>query len=207
MKAVKMVGTRRSQGAQKRQRLVDSARRMVYHQGVERTTLADVATEADVAVGNIFYYFKSKDELVDAVVEGYCGEGEEWLARLDRRRTPRSRLKGFVEGLDAIRDSISQYGCQIGTLASELNKRCGTEASSGSQELLGSVVDWAERQFREMGQSDARDLAVTLVAAYQGTAVLTHSLRDPELMHRQSRRLLRWIDDVADRAAEAAPPP
>ncbi len=78
------------------------------------------------------------------------------------------------------------------------------EASSGSQDLLGSFVDWAERQFREMGQPDARDLAVTLVAAYQGIAVLTHSLRDPDLMHRQSQRLLRWIDALADRAAEAA---
>jgi TetR/AcrR family transcriptional repressor of nem operon len=207
MKAVNMVGTRRSQGAQKRQRLVEGARRMIYHQGVERTTLADVATEANVAVGNIFYYFKTKDELVDAIVEGYSEEGDELLARLDRRRTPRARLKALVDELDTTRDSVSQYGCPIGTLASELDKRCGIEASSGSQELLGSVVDWAERQFREMGQPDARDLAVTLVAAYQGITVLTHSLRDPDLMHRQSQRLLRWIDDLADRAAEAAPLP
>ena len=92
MKAVNMVGTRRAQGAQKRQRLVEGARRMIYHQGVERTTLADVATEANVAVGNIFYYFKTKDELVDAIVEGYSEERDELLARLDRRRTPRARL-------------------------------------------------------------------------------------------------------------------
>ena len=120
-----MVGTRRSQGAQKRQRLVESARQMIYHQGVERTTLADVATEADVAVGNIFYYFKTKNELVDAIVEGYCEAGDEQLARLDRRRTPRTRLKAFVDEVDTTADSLSQYGCPIGTLASELNKRWG----------------------------------------------------------------------------------
>jgi AcrR family transcriptional regulator len=207
MKAVNMVGTRRSQGALKRQRLIDSARRIIYQRGVERTTLADVATGADVAVGNIFYYFKTKDELVDAIVGGYAEASGELLARLDRRRTPRARLRGLVEELDANRDSLSQYGCEIGTLATELNKRCGTAASSGSQELLGPIVDWAERQFREMGQPDARDLAVTLIAAYQGTAVLTHSLRDPDLMHRQSQRLLRWIDAVADHPAEAPPLP
>jgi AcrR family transcriptional regulator len=207
MKAVNVVGTRRAQGAQKRQQLVEGARRMIYHQGVERTTLADVATEANVAVGNIFYYFKTKDELVDAIVEGYSEERDELLARLNRRRTPRTRLKALVDELDANRDSISQYGCPIGTLASELDKRFGIDASSRSQELLGVVVDWAETQFREMGRPDARDLAVTLVAAYQGTAVLTHSLRDPDLMHRQSQRMLRWIDALADRAAEAAPVP
>jgi AcrR family transcriptional regulator len=207
MMKVNMVGTRRAQGAEKRQRLVEGARQMIYQQGVERTTLADVATEANVAVGNIFYYFKTKDELVDAIVDGYSEERDELLARLNRRRTPRARLKAFVEELNATRDSISQYGCPIGTLASELDKRFGVDASSRSRELLGVVVDWVERQFREMGRPDARDLAVTLVAAYQGTAVLTHSLRDPDLMHRQSQRLLRWIDDVADPAAVASPLP
>jgi AcrR family transcriptional regulator len=207
MKAVNVVGTRRAQGAQKRQRLVEGARRMIYHQGVERTTLADVATEADVAVGNIFYYFKTKDELVDAIIDGYSEQRDELLARVNRRRTPRARLKALVDELDANRDSISQYGCPIGTLASELDKRFGIDASSRSQELLGVIVDWAEQQFREMGQPDARDLAVTLVAAYQGTAVLTHSMRDPDLMHRQSQRMLRWIDALAAPAAEAAPVP
>ena len=202
-----MVDARRAQGVHKRQRLVDSARRMFYHQGVERTTLADVASEASVAVGNIFYYFKTKDELVDAIIADYSESGDELLARLDRRRTPRTRLKALVEELDATRDSVSQYGCPIGTLASELNKRHASESSAGSQELLGSVIDWAETQFREMGQPDARELAVTLVAAYQGITVLTHSLRDPDLMHRQSQRLLRWIDAVADHPAEAPPLP
>ncbi len=173
---------------------------MIYHQGVERTTLADVATEANVAVGNIFYYFKTKDELVDAIVEGYSNERDELLARLDRRRTPRARLRALVDELDATRDSVSQHGCPIGTLASELDKRFGIEASSRSPpELLGVVIDWVERQFREMGQPDARDLAVTLVAAYQGIAVLTHSLRDPRHdAPPDGGRLLRWIDDVAD---------
>jgi AcrR family transcriptional regulator len=199
-----MVDARRAQGVHKRQRLVDSARRMFYHQGVERTTLADVASEASVAVGNIFYYFKTKDELLDAIVGGYAAAVGELLARLDRRRTPRARLRGLVEELDATRESLSQYGCEIGTLATELNKRCGTAASSGSQELLGPIIDWAERQFQEMGHPEARDLAVALIAAYQGTALLTHSLRDPDLMHRQSQRLLRWIDAVSDHPAEAS---
>jgi hypothetical protein len=48
-----------------------------------------------------------------------------------------------------------------------------------------------------MGQPDPRDLAVGLVAAIQGTALLTSSFRDPEIMTRQPHRLARWIDEVA----------
>jgi len=42
-----------------------------------------------------------------------------------------------------------------------------------------------------------RDLAVALVAAFQGVSLLTNTLRDPELMAREGRRLDRWIDSLA----------
>ena len=44
-----------------------------------------------------------------------------------------------------------------------------------------------------MGRRDAPDLAVELLASYQGSAVLTNALGQPELMARQARRLEKWI--------------
>ena len=41
--------------ADKRGRLVDSACRLLHEQGVAGTTLADVAKDAGVLVGNIYY--------------------------------------------------------------------------------------------------------------------------------------------------------
>jgi hypothetical protein len=38
---------------------------------------------------------------------------------------------------------------------------------------------------------------VALVAANQGISLLTNTLRDPELMAREGRRLDRWIDSLA----------
>ena len=74
------------------------------------------------------------------------------------------------------------------------NQQCEMETAA---ELLTLSVDWAEQQFRLMGRSDARDLAVALVAANQGISLLTNTLRDPDLMARESRRLDRWIDSLA----------
>ncbi len=48
-----------------------------------------------------------------------------------------------------------------------------------------------------MGRRDARELAVALIASYQGISLLTNTLRDPELMAREGRRLERWIDSLA----------
>jgi hypothetical protein len=56
------------------------------------------------------------------------------------------------------------------------------------------LLDWAEQQFRAMGRRDAPDLAVELVATYEGSAVLSNALGQPELMARQARCLGEWIE-------------
>lgn len=48
-----------------------------------------------------------------------------------------------------------------------------------------------------MGRPDARDLAIELLAAYQGTAALTSTLGDAELLTRRGQRLQQWIDELA----------
>jgi TetR/AcrR family transcriptional regulator, transcriptional repressor for nem operon len=58
------------------------------------------------------------------------------------------------------------------------------------------LIDWIEEQFTAMDRDDARELAVALVAAYQGISLLTNTFRDPELMATEGRRLERWIDSL-----------
>jgi TetR/AcrR family transcriptional repressor of nem operon len=118
------------------------------------------------------------------------------LSDLDRCRTPQGRLKGLVRTLTGQRELAAKYGCPFGTLACELDKRAdGLDRTAA--EVMGILVDWTEQQFRSMGsgdRADARDLAIALVASYQGISLLTNTFRDPELMVREGRRLERWID-------------
>ena len=184
----------RKQG--KRERLVDGARQVIYQQGVETTTIADIAQAADVPVGNVYYYFKTKDELVAAAIDGHAQDVHAVLRSLARHRTPQARLKALVRELMNQREQVADYGCPLGSLCSELDKRADGLGRSCS-DLLRLPVDWAEQQFRTMGRRDARDLAVALIAAYEGIALLTNTFRDPELMTREGRRLERWIDSLA----------
>jgi TetR/AcrR family transcriptional repressor of nem operon len=179
----------------KRERLVAAARQVLHEQGVERTTLADIALAAGVPVGNVYYYFKTKDQLVEAAITAYGNELQAMLSALDRRRTPQARLKGLIRALVDQRELAAQYGCPFGTLACELDKRAdGLDRNAA--DVMGVLVGWAERQFRSMGQSNARDLAIALVASYEGVSLLTNTFRDPELMVREGRRLERWIDSL-----------
>ena len=183
-------------GTGKRQRLVASARELIHKQGVEKTTIADIAQAADVPVGNVYYYFKTKDELVDAAIDGHAADVRAMLGSLARHRTPQARLKALIRELMSQRELAADYGCPLGSLCSELDKRTDTLARSCS-ELLQLPVDWAAQQFRLMGRRDARDLAIALIASYEGIALLTNTFHDPELMTREGRRLERWIDSLA----------
>lgn len=165
---------------------------LVYRQGVARTTLADIAQAADVPVGNVYYYFKTKDDIIAAVVRARADQIESALAELGRRhRSPKGRLKGLIGLLAEQADSMAQYGCPHGTLCLELAKQTADPLAAP---LMQIPLAWAEHQFRAMGRRDAPDLAIELVSAYQGSAVLASALAEPELMVRRTRRLEKWID-------------
>jgi TetR/AcrR family transcriptional regulator, transcriptional repressor for nem operon len=182
--------------AGKRERLVAAACEVLHEQGVERTTLADIAHAADVPVGNVYYYFKTKDELVEAAINAHGQLLKATLAALDRRRTPQGRLKGIIREWTSQRELVAKYGCPFGSLACELDKRT-TGLDRAAAATLGILTGWVEQQFRSMGRPDARDLAIALVASYQGIALLTNTFRDPALMAREGRRLERWIDSLS----------
>jgi TetR/AcrR family transcriptional regulator, transcriptional repressor for nem operon len=181
----------------KRERLVAAAGELVYHQGVARTTLADIAQAADVPLGNVYYYFKTKDDIVGAVVQTHADQLESTLDELERRhRSPKARLKAFVRVFaERAASTPSQYGCPYGTLSSELAKRAdGPDPLAAT--LMQIQLDWLEKQLRELGRRDAPDLAVEMVASWQGSGILTSTLGQPDLMARQARRLQHWIETL-----------
>jgi TetR/AcrR family transcriptional regulator, transcriptional repressor for nem operon len=179
----------------KRDRLIESAKALVHEQGVEATTLADIAGRADVPLGNVYYYFKTKDELIAAVVDGRLGQVRAFLARLDARRTPRARLKGLVDNWADSASMVAQFGCPLGSLCSELAKDPGASPAMGA-EIFQVLSSWAEAQFRELGHRDPADLALMMISGIQGAALLSNSFRDPTIMTREVRQLERWIDTL-----------
>jgi AcrR family transcriptional regulator len=183
-------------GPGKRERLIEAARRVFHEQGVEASTLADIAEAADVPLGNVYYYFKTKDELIEAAIDDHADHIQTVLAELDRHGTPRARLKALGTLWVDMSEEVARYGCPHGSLCQELAKR-DDGLESRAAKLMALTIDWAEEQFRLLGQRDARDLAVGLMATIQGAALLASSLRDPDIMSRQTRRLARSIDKLA----------
>ena len=116
-----------------------------------------------------------------------------------RHQCPAPLPQGPVEGLCARVASqseiVAQYGCPFGSLCSELDKRA-EGPSFATAELLQVPIQWAEEQFRAIGRRDARSLALDLLAAYEGSALLTNTLADPSVLVMTERRLDHWIDSL-----------
>jgi TetR/AcrR family transcriptional regulator, transcriptional repressor for nem operon len=180
----------------KREQLIAGASELIYRQGIARTTLADVAQAGDMQVGNLYYYFKTKDAIVGAVVQSHADQLAQAIDTLERRhRTPRARLKALVAALAERKITIALYGCVYGTLSSELAKGT-TRPDPPGAELLRIPLEWAQRQFQEMGLRDARDLAIELIAAYQGAALIANTFGNPDVVARHARRLTTWLDSL-----------
>jgi TetR/AcrR family transcriptional repressor of nem operon len=181
----------------KRERLVASAADLLHREGAQAPTLAEIAQAADVPPGNVYYYFKTRDELVHAVVDSHMEAVRDLLARLDRRATPQARLKGVAESWTRNAALVVAHGCPLGGLAHELNKCDDDALAADGARPLRTLLEWIERQFRELGQRNARALAVTFLGGIQGAALLANSLGDEKLLRDEIRRLERWVDGFA----------
>ena len=179
--------------ADKRARLIETAMTLAYHHGFRDTSLADIAKAAHVPLGNVYYYFKTKDELGEAVVERRLAEFREFRDELDRLSSPKERLLAFVERIHRNREQLARGGCPLGGLCTELHHEGGALAKK-SAVLFTEPMRWLEEQFRAVGhEKDSRELAVHFFSAYQGLAAVALGANDREVVVMETKRLKDWI--------------
>jgi AcrR family transcriptional regulator len=180
----------------KRSRLVGAAVGLAYQNGFGVTSLADIAREAEVPLGNVYYYFKTKDEIGEAIVELRLAEMSAQRQRWNEAGSPKDRLCACVHGVFENKDFLAEKGCAVGTFCSELHK-AGGPVATGATELFARHLAWIESQFRALGKGkDSKGLAVHLLSALQGASVLAHAFQDPGLVVMETRRLKSWIQSL-----------
>ena len=119
----------------KRSRLVNAAMGLAYQNGFGATSLADIAREAEVPLGNVYYYFKTKDEIGEAIVDLRLAELSAQRQRLNEAGSPKDRLCACVQDVLENKDFLAQYGCAVGTFCSELHKAGGSVATRATEIL------------------------------------------------------------------------
>jgi TetR/AcrR family transcriptional regulator, transcriptional repressor for nem operon len=178
----------------KRDRLIQTAVTLVYQQGFHQTTLAQIARQAQVPAGTMYYFFKTKEALGEMLVEWYLREYREQLQQWDNDYPdPRIRLETYLQAMLDTGPMLARHGCPHGTLCSELHKQGGPLAQPASG-IYRVLLKWLTTQFRLLGkQNESEDLALHLLSVAEGATVLTQSFQSSEYFAREVRRLKEWV--------------
>ncbi len=182
-----------------REKIITALDTLYYERGFEATSFADVAEIVGISRGNFYYHFKTKDEMLDAVIERRILERTAMLdGWIDAGQSPKQCVASFIRILLMNNQKIRSYGCPVGTLFSELSK-LNHPGESGARELYDLFRVWLKRRFEAMGKSDDADaLAMHILARSQGAASLANAYPDEPFLEQEVQQMLAWLDAIAD---------
>lgn len=185
-----------------RDHIVEAADQLFYRQGYEHTSFSDIADVVRISRGNFYYHFKSKDEILDAVIAVRLADTRTMLERWEiEGRQPADRIRSFIHILIANRVDIKRYGCPVGTLSTELAK-LNHASQAEANKLFTLFRTWLRRQFTLLGRkADADALAMHLLARSQGVATLANAFHDEKFIKQEVKQMCDWLTSCMEGAA------
>lgn len=180
-----------------RDRIVEAADQLFYRQGYEHTSFSDIAEAVQLSRGNFYYHFKTKDQILDAVIELRLANTRRLLQQWESAgEEPADRIRSFIHILIANKAKIKLYGCPVGTLCTELSK-LNHASRAEANKLFSLFRAWLRRQFKQLGCSaDADKLAMHLLARSQGIATLASAFHDEKFIRREVEQMCDWLDSA-----------
>ncbi|HAY47837.1 TetR/AcrR family transcriptional regulator [Thalassospira povalilytica] len=183
-----------------RDRIIETADRLFYQQGFEATSFADIASAVGISRGNFYHHFKTKDDILDAVINQRLANTEQMLDHWEvTGNDPAERIRSFIHILIVNGEKIRKFGCPVGTLSSELAK-LNHSAHSDAAALFTLFRTWLGRQFSALGFGAKSDgLAMHILGRSQGVATLANAFDDNGFLQSEVTLMCDWLDgQIAD---------
>ncbi|MEU8167921.1 TetR family transcriptional regulator [Micromonospora sp. NPDC049004] len=190
-----------ARGEQTRQLIRDTAMRLFRERGYAQTTMRAIAQEAGVAVGNAYYYFGSKDHLIQ---EFYAQSQVEHRAKaqpvLDREVTFGDRLAGVLHaGIDVLTPSHA-FAATFFKTAAEPTSPLSPFSAESSGPRQAAIELFAEVLTGSTAKVDAElrpALPELLWLAYMGVVLYWVHDRSPGQV--KTRQLIDGVVPLIDR--------
>ena len=182
-----------------REHIVEAADQLFYRQGYEHTSFSDIADTVQISRGNFYHHFKSKDEILDAVINVRLTNIQKMLEQWeDAENEPTDRIRRFINILIMNRAKIKRYGCPVGTLCTELAK-LNHASQAEANGLFTLFRTWLRRQFTLLGRkADADELAMHLLARSQGVAILANTFHDEKFIKQEVKLMDDWLSSCME---------
>ena len=179
-----------------RQRIVIAADKLFYLHGYDNTSFSDIADAVGISRGNFYYHFKSKDEILHAVIDTRVTSYRAMLNDWDKRIIdPRLRLYFYLDMQLRNQDNILSHGCPVGSLCSELAKISHSSLHDANK-MMAVFRDWLITQLKSLGvNNNAEQISMHLLARGQGIATVANAFEDKKFLQQEVKWLKQWLDD------------
>ncbi|MEX5303108.1 TetR/AcrR family transcriptional regulator [Kocuria sabuli] len=188
-----------------RDRILDAAENLFFHEGITTTGVDRVAAQAGVAIVTLYKHFGSKDNLLREVLSRRLHAWtQHWDAAVAAASSPQTRLLAVFDAVETFRASSgpTQWCCFLAT-ASE---RPIPEDGIGDPvfELIRQDTRLVSERLAELARGarcqDPATVAATLLLLYNGVlaSLLRGAPSDPITRARDTARL--FVDSCVDAA-------
>jgi len=173
-----------------RQHILDTGKAIILGKGFTAVGLAELLTTAKVPKGSFYYYFSSKDQFGEALLESYFTAYLKALDALfldDGSPAGERLMRYWRRWLDIQKQGPCQEQClvvKLGAEVSDLSEPMRTALHRGTDGVIGRLAACVAEGVAD-GSLPALDPAPTAQALYQlwlGASLLTKVRRDPSAL-------------------------
>jgi AcrR family transcriptional regulator len=167
-----------------RERIVNASAELFRRQGYNGTGVKQIVAEAQAPFGSLYHFFPGGKEQLGAEVIRWSGSmyGRLLPAVFDPAPDVVTGVEDFFAGAaEHLRDTGYADACPIATVALEVSSD-SEPLREACADVFEAWIDAGAKRFAAAGiaQSQARELAIAMIAALEGAFVLGRALRSTE---------------------------
>jgi AcrR family transcriptional regulator len=192
---------RRARGEQTRQLILETALRLFRERGYAETTMRAIAREADVAVGNAYYYFDSKEHLIQGFYDrSQAALRDASVPILANEHDFAARLRGVMHAGIDVNAPYHSFAATFFKTAAEPTSPLSPFSSESSPareaaiDIFRQVIDGSSAK---LDPELRKELPELLWLGWMGVVLFWVHDRSPE--QRRTRRLIDGAVPLVDR--------
>lgn len=200
--------TSRAHRSDTKNRIIESATTLMHERGYESVGVAEICQRAGVNKGSFYHFFRTKENLGLAVIEGYWAEHRAVFEDLRQTNEPLTELRRFFSTMaehHRLEKAANGFirGCLLGNLSLELAPQAPVV-----QQHLGRIFDEQVAVFAELidraikngdlPQQDAQQTAENAIAFLEGVVLISKVRNEPEVISAAEPAFLRLLGLATD---------
>ena len=177
----------------KRSQIFQAGKEMLIDDGAALLTMRRLAEKLQMSLGNLQYYFPTRDELFQALIEHLCIDYQERMGdHLDKRRDPTERLTALADFM------VSDFRTVEGSIvfwelwALSAHNKPIADAVNHLHELERQAIEQLIRAIApKLSRSEIQGRAIAIASMFEGVGLYVGVGRPLEKNHKSVARHLK----------------